>query len=321
MKLTRTIGLTSFLAIAALAGCEQVPVAVSPLPVARPDLPPKPSARSEELRHYYARLQTDFLTQGLLRNDGGGPDVPFSANDLAKNFMRIAFFNEFSTVNGRVIASAHQIPLLRWDRGVRINVEFGETVGTDQRRLDQANVTKFANRLTRVSGHSIRIAPAQSNFHVLILNEDERLAAGPRLRAIAPSISPENLRAITHMPQGDLCLVHTLSSGQNDHTPDVAIVVVRAEHPDLLRLSCLHEEMAQGLGLGNDSPTARPSIFNDDEEFALLTTHDELLLKMLYDPRLTPGMTATEARPIVEIIARELRPDASPQILAQSGRL
>jgi hypothetical protein len=50
-----------------------------------------------------------------------------------------------------------------------------------------------------------------------------------------------------------------------------AVAVVRAEHPDLLRQSCIHEEIAQGLGLPNDSPAARPSIFNDDEEFALLT--------------------------------------------------
>ncbi|MFN7052469.1 MAG: DUF2927 domain-containing protein, partial [Gemmobacter sp.] len=82
--------------------------------------------------------------------------------------------------------------------------------------------------------------------------------------------------------------------------------VVRAEHPDLLRLSCLHEEIAQGLGLANDSPLARPSIFNDDEEFALLTRQDELMLKMLYDPALRPGMTAAEARPIVKAIATRL---------------
>ena len=68
----------------------------------------------------------------------------------------------------------------------------------------------------------------------------------------------------------------------------------------------LAEEVAQGLGLPNDSPTARPSIFNDDEEFALLTTQDELLLKMLYDPRLSPGMTPDEARPILREIADEL---------------
>ena len=72
-----------------------------------------------------------------------------------------------------------------------------------------------------------------------------------------------------------------------------------------MRHACIHEEVAQGLGLPNDSPYARPSIFNDDDEFALLTSHDEALLRMLYDPRLKNGMTVDEARPIVRILARE----------------
>ena len=92
----------------------------------------------------------------------------------------------------------------------------------------------------------------------------------------------------------------------DDGTYSSAVAVIRAEHPDLLRLSCIHEEIAQGLGLANDSPAARPSVFNDDEEFALLTRHDELLLAMLYDRRLRPGMRAEEAMPIVRQIAAEL---------------
>ena len=84
-----------------------------------------------------------------------------------------------------------------------------------------------------------------------------------------------------------------------------AIAVIRAEQPDLMRLSCIHEEIAQGLGLANDSPYARPSIFNDDDEFALLTSHDEMLLAMLYDPRLEIGMRIDEARPTLRILARE----------------
>lgn len=71
-------------------------------------------------------------------------------------------------------------------------------------------------------------------------------------------------------------------------------------------LSCIHEELAQGMGPANDSRTARPSIFNDDEEFAFLTWHDEMLLSILYDRRLRPGMFEAEARPIVLDIAREL---------------
>jgi hypothetical protein len=84
------------------------------------------------------------------------------------------------------------------------------------------------------------------------------------------------------------------------------VALIRAEHPELLRSACIHEELAQGMGLANDSPTARPSIFNDDEEFGLLTKHDELLLKILYDPRLKTGMTVEEATPIVQTIAAEL---------------
>ena len=58
--------------------------------------------------------------------------------------------------------------------------------------------------------------------------------------------------------------------------------------------------------VANDIQAASPSIFNDDDEFALLTSQDELLLQMLYDPRLKQSMSLEEASPIAHIIAREL---------------
>ena len=82
------------------------------------------------------------------------------------------------------------------------------------------------------------------------------------------------------------------------------ISVIRGELPERLRLSCIHEELAQSLGLVADYPRARLSIFNDNEEFAVLTRRDELMLKMLYDPSLKSGMTATQAQPMISRIAR-----------------
>jgi hypothetical protein len=104
------------------------------------------------------------------------------------------------------------------------------------------------------------------------------------------------------MPRSTYCLVFAWDPN-DDGAYEKAVAVIRSEHPDLLRLSCIHEEMAQGMGLANDSPEARPSIFNDDEEFALLTQHDEKLLAILYDPRLTAGMSAADAMPVVREIA------------------
>jgi hypothetical protein len=115
---------------------------------------------------------------------------------------------------------------------------------------------------------------------------------------------------VTTMPRNTYCLVYAYAaSGSSAYSR--AFAVIRAEHPDLLRTSCFHEEIAQGLGLANDSRQARPSIFNDDEEFALLTGMDEKMLRILYDPALRPGMTEAEARPIVESLATRLTDGAS----------
>ncbi len=64
------------------------------------------------------------------------------------------------------------------------------------------------------------------------------------------------------------------------------------------------------MGLLNDDENVRPSIFNDDQEFALLTRHDELLLRILYDRRLAPGMSPETAMPIVDQIVAELMPES-----------
>ena len=126
------------------------------------------------------------------------------------------------------------------------------------------------------------------------------------LKRKRPNLSDRTIDIIVDRPESTYCLVISLNEGENPVEYTGAIAIIRAEHPDLIRLSCVHEELAQGLGLANDSPQARPSIFNDDDEFALLTSHDEKLLAMLYDPRLRAGMDAATARPVARILAREL---------------
>ncbi len=201
--------------------------------------------------------------------------------------------------------------LQRWTKPVRLSITFGgASVPTEVRERDRQQIARFSARLTRVTGHPITLSDtAPPNFHVLVVNEPERRTlAPPRLRRIVPGgISDASLAHLINLPRDTYCAVFTTDTGNNS-TPDTAVAVIRGEHPpSLLRTACLHEEIAQGLGLPNDSPRARPSIFNDDEEFGLLTTHDELLLQMLYDRRLSPpGMTEAEARPIVNQIATEL---------------
>jgi len=306
-RLTRAVIL---LALSGLAACTEPVVQIPSLrPEARIVPPvqdvPTPSLESENLAIHYKSLQEKLLAQDLLRTDGGGVDTPFTDTILARNFVRIALFDEYVTDGDLLRPQATLSNLRRWDQPVRFGLEFGASVPPDQREKDKLAVSDYAARLARVTGHPMRMSAFNPNFYVLMLSEDDRPDFADRIREIVPGIGTSTLNAMINLPRDQLCIVVAFSRDEGSSYSE-AIAIIRAEHPPLLRLSCIHEELAQGLGLANDSPKARPSIFNDDEEFGLLTTHDELLLKMLYDPRFTAGMMPAEAAPIARTIAREL---------------
>nr|WP_234450688.1 DUF2927 domain-containing protein [Paracoccus sp. MC1862] len=327
----------AMLALLALTACAPRPDPVPPpTPAQRPAVIPAPSPRpeisQEQLRReraeaarmaaaraatpasatmaqYLSGVQDSLLSRGLLRADAGTPP---DAARLAEDFIQIALRDEYVMQDGRLVPQSRPAPLRRWERPVRISVVFGDSVLPAARTRDRALVADFAARLQRITGHPVGLTGSGGNFVVLFVNEDERRAIGPRLAALVPGIPPSDIRAIEGLSPQNYCTVFAYSPGAGAAYSN-AVAVIRAELPERLRLSCIHEELAQGMGLANDSPDARPSIFNDDEEFAYLTAHDERLLKMLYDRRLRPGMTEAEARPIVARIAAELAPEPAPR--------
>ncbi|WP_253798808.1 DUF2927 domain-containing protein [Rhodovulum sp. P5] len=273
--------------------------------------PARSSAESEALARHYARVEADLVSRGLLRTDSGLDDVPFSRRTLVRNFLRIALYDEYVPRSGQLVARETKSRLRRWGQPIRIGLVFGDTIPASRRKADRADIAAYASRLSALTGLPIRMTDADhANYLVLVMNEDERRAFGPELERLVPGIDATGIRTVTDVPRSTFCLVLAFSEGSSS-TYSRAIAVIRGEHPERLRQSCIHEELAQGMGLANDSPAARPSIFNDDEEFALLTGHDEMLLRILYDRRLSPGMTEDEARPIVETIAAELMPEES----------
>ena len=260
------------------------------------------TAKSAAARAYFAQVQQALLSQGLLRTDGGGQDTPFTDRMLAENFLKIALFDEYSRGPGGFVQSEAPSILRKWTGPVRVGLRFGPSVPLDRQATDRARVSSYLARLSQITGHPISLSDSAPNFWIHVVSEDEREALGPTLQAALPGLSASDIADVTQMPRSTYCLVYALSEG-NSGTYSRAVAVIRAEHPDLLRQSCFHEEIAQGLGLANDSPRARPSIFNDDEEFALLTRMDEMMLRILYSPALRPGMRIEEARPIVQKLA------------------
>lgn len=257
------------------------------------------------LRSYFARAETGLIARGKLRRDTEPEDAPVTADSLARDFIQVALRDEYGRDGQRLIADHHDAPVRRWQSPVRMQIEWGPSSDLATQTRDRAEIAAFAGRLARASGHEVRLVGGNGNFPILILSEDERRDIAPRLQRLVPGIPDGDIAALRDLATGNFCTVFAYSRGASSIYVN-AVALIRAELPPRLRSSCIHEELAQGMGLANDSPDARPSIFNDDEEFALLTRHDELLLQILYDPRLRPGMSETEATPIVRQIAAEL---------------
>lgn len=299
---------TVLVAAMGLWGCQ------APLPAEPPPEPAKPAPAalpqpetpaSAAIHAHYEAVQASLLNLGLLRTDMGGPDAPFTDRNLKENFLRIAFYEEYAS--GQIASNRSETPirLQRWDSPIRVGLRFGPAVPASQVATDTITVGSYLQRLARVTGHPIKLDDRDPNFWVHIATVDERAAMGPTLRAEMPGLTESQVKSVTEMDTDTFCQVLTQSDDERS-TYERAIAVIPSEHPSLMRLACIHEELAQALGLPNDSNAARPSIFNDDQEFALLTVQDELMLRILYDPALRPGMTEAEARPIVETLASRL---------------
>ncbi len=270
-----------------------------------------PSAASRALARHYRSVQSDLLDHGRLRHDGHASATRLRADMLARTFETVVFHDEYASGSDpwrRAATSAGA--LRRWSAPVRITVAFGAGVPQEQAAADRILIDAYARRLARVTGHPVSTVRSGGNFHVVFASQDDRAWLRRRLPEWVPSNDRRTYKVFDRPPRSIRCLVVAFAGTSNPHVYTRAVALIRSELPDLMRIGCIHEELAQGLGAANDSPHAHPSVFNDDDAFALLTGHDETLLGMLYDPRLEPGMSAHQARPLVRKLARErLRQD------------
>ncbi|MEM9059251.1 MAG: DUF2927 domain-containing protein [Pseudomonadota bacterium] len=261
---------------------------------------------------------------GGMRLDRRPADAPVDSGLLARNFRRIAFDLEpdpFGT-GTEVPEDERPAMLRRWEDQIRLQI----IAATGTRSGVRREIYGFMDRLSEITGIGFK----PSNDRLVSADREEPpnifviLGDGEEFDEVIEMLDyqrDEGEDNTVYDALGDFLKIWHLSyspcAGQSYTEHDAegergriqfGIVVIRTDLRAPMTASCIEEELAQTMGLMNDHPDVRPSLFNDDEEFALMTEHDELLLRILYDKRLEPGMTPEQAMPIVRQIARELRP-------------
>ncbi|BDA82779.1 hypothetical protein Sa4125_03210 [Aureimonas sp. SA4125] len=202
---------------------------------------------------------------------------------LIDGFEKIAFGTEIAGFfgSGRYIR--------KFDGPVRFHIE---DRATKPRALE---VRRFVRSLAReIDGLRVGFARGtrDANFIVHVVDRADYQGIGRRIHG-----SP-----FMRVP-GD-CIVRAQYGPAGIVRSDALIV---SDEGDGLFRRCLIEEVLQGLGPLDDNPDAPNSVFNDRSTVGVFTRYDKIMLNMLYDRRLKPGMDLAAARPLLPDLARSAR--------------
>lgn len=229
---------------------------------------------------------------------------------LVDSFVELAMKSGYST---------RQNPVRKWMVPVRYFIV--HRVG--DKDLHSELIDAHFQHLSRITGLSIQPAAdrAAANFLVVLTSEGALESDLPRYFGPAPARQNEML--FRH----SLCMASfaTERRGTSRGTIVRAVVMIPVDAARAMAdlASCVVEELTHAMGIGNDTAQPLPSIFSRKSNQAFLSGLDHLVLKMLYDPRIRPGMTEKAALPVLKTIAAEYERDglfaAADRDAAESG--
>ena len=230
-------------------------------------------------------------------------ETAYTNSDLLRNFLSIALRAEAADD----FAADGSIAISKWQGPVRYRL-----AGAQPR--DRVQIAALSQHLSDLTGLDIREAydVERYNMDIRFVPRNHRASEMRELLAtnwLGPRVA--SLARGWRDFESDRCFTLTTRDPRSGVT-GTAHIFIKDELSPVWRETCIIEEMAQSLGLLNDDPRASPSIFNDDGVYQALTSHDELLLQVLYDPRIQPGMTRRGVVPLAEQVIADLRPQGVP---------
>ena len=200
-----------------------------------------------------------------------------SIDRLVTNFDLIVFRTEFGpTPEPRV---------RKWTEPVRVYIDSRAGDTQVQRDLTATHMLL----LQKLTGLDIQNTERLSDANIIIVFDRQRALIGTVNQYLAEPIKdPTALHK-------SLCFgVYAVNS--HYQITKAVIGIPSDAAPSMGKLpACIIEELTQVMGLPNDSDLVYPSIFNDHSADDELTEQDETLIRLLYDPRLIPGMDRTTA--------------------------
>jgi hypothetical protein len=209
----------------------------------------------------------------------------FSAAELSRGFLALAFGSDLRI-------GARPTGIRRFDHAIRVRVTGG---GAVDRRAAMA----------RVIGDYARAVPG------LHLSETSAESADIELRLVDEKDFQSALQAAfgakiarTFVARTDpQCMTSVKSTADGKIVHSVSFIIV--DKGDDVFLDCAYHELLHAFGLSNHDQRNPWTTLNQKRMVGYLTVYDRALLTLLYNPRISPGMTVRQARSVLPEIIDE----------------
>lgn len=211
--------------------------------------------------------------------------------------------------------SSRDAPVRKWTAPIRYHVV--HHVG-DSGLHDQLVATHLWH-LAQITDLDVApaVTPGEANF-LIVMTSDERLNAD--ILAFAGNAGDGRRERFF---RDSMCLASLRADRSGAIVRATALIPVDRARSRGELVACVVEELTHMFGVSNDTELPLPSIFNHATVRSFLTGLDYLMLKMLYDPRVRPGMKAPALRPLLHRIAMDLEQsrlvELADQLAAESG--
>lgn len=231
------------------------------------------------------------------------PPADPAEQSLLTDFRHVAYGSERPVLGKNGAARPRRDHLAKWDIPIR-----AAFVG-DAEEAYREEARRHLADLGGLTGLEIAESGA-ANANLLIFFADDPFEAARRHRALyARRIAdPRNFRdLLARMEQSATCFGFLWGGWPSGRTIDFSVVFIRTGLGARTVKGCLVQETTQILGLMNDLAPDADSVFSDSGRQVDLTPQDRLMIRLLYDARLKPGMGWAEAEPLARAALREMK--------------
>ena len=211
----------------------------------------------------------------------------FSVAELSRGFLALAFGSDLRI-------GARPRGIRRFDHPVHVKVIGGGSV--DRAAAMIQVIDDYARQVPTLR---LGVAAATQPADIEVRLIDERDFKSALQAAFGARITKTFVQRTD--PQ---CMTSVKSTADGSIVRAVSFIIV--DKGDDVFLDCAYHELLHALGLSNHDQRNPWTTLNQKRMVGYLSVYDRALLTVLYDPRMTPGMTAARARAALPGVIRSL---------------